>query len=158
MEYLNDDSFYKILERDDIDNFTKTMEIKRLLKEDPTLLHKTLNYYEMQGEMYKQEKLRIAKLQKEKEEQFDFIKTTILHEIESNLSNGGSKYIDTAIGKLSIRKTPAKVNIVDITKIPKQYMKIEETPRLTELKKAYEEGLLPQGTIELTQSYSLIKK
>lgn len=158
MEYLENDGLYRLLEDPQKDNFTITMEIKRLLKEDPDVVHRTLNHISNQAEMYKAEKLRVAKIQKEKEENVDFIKKVVTEELQKSKLNSGKAYIDTSIGKLSIKKSPGKVKIINLDAIPEEFFKVEKTPKLTELKKAYEDGTLANNIIEIEQSYSLIQK
>jgi len=154
MEFLKDDSLYRLLESEPQDVELINLEINRYLKENPTVVHETLNYLLNQAEIYKEEYMRIQKLKKTKELNADLIKNTIIQNMLSN----DSKYIETRIGKLSIRKTPKSVVVKDITAIPEQFFKIEKTPRLSDIKDAYEAGLIDKSAVELKQSYSLIKK
>ncbi len=154
MELLKDDSLYKIIESEPQDVELINREIKRYMIENPTLVHETLNYLLSQADIYKAEYMRIQKLKSVKETNADLIKNIIIQSMQET----DSKYVETRIGKLSLRKTPGSVVIKDITKIPEEYFKIEKSPKLKEIKDAYNAGLISNETIEIKQGYSLIKK
>lgn len=156
--YLEKDDLYKMIEDPQRDNYEIYETVKLLLETDPSALHKTLNYLNMQKEMLKQEKLRIAKLQKEKEESQELIKNSIKKIMIERRNNGDKSYVDTEIGKISIRKTPGKLDIISLEDIPEEYFKVEKKPKLQELKTAYKAGNLKEGIVKITTDYSVLVK
>ena len=158
MEYLQDDYIYKLMEKSQRDDFYTTKVILDTLKDAPEKVHQLLNYYTIQAEMYKQEKLRVALIQKDKESKLDFIKQIVTKQMVEDADNGGKKYIDTSSGKLSVRKKPGKVKIVNLAAIPDEYFKVEKKPILKSIKEAYNEGMLEDGAIEIETGYSLLSK
>jgi len=83
MEYLENDILYNKLEKTEYDFAEVKDLIQFLLDNDPTTLHKTLNYLEMQADSYKQEKMRIQELQKQKNLKVDLIKKIIIETMSS---------------------------------------------------------------------------
>lgn len=154
MKLLRDPSLYNILEADTVPYEEIHNKIEYLMENDPTVLHETLNYLTNQAEIYKIEYMRIQALKKQKETFVELIKKEVLAYLEQR----GVKAVETNIGKLYKRKSPPKVNIKDIDSIPEEYFKIEKTPSLTRIKEAYKEGKLNSTQVELTESYSLVKK
>lgn len=154
MEILRNPSLYNLLDSEGIPYEDIHNKIIWMVENDPTALHETINYLENQAEIYKTEYMRIQKLKKQKEENVDMLKKEIL----SYLEQRGIKSIETNIGKISKRKTPAKVNIKDLSKIPEDCFKVERTPSLTKIKEAYKSGLLDESAVELTEGYSLVRK
>jgi hypothetical protein len=156
--YLEKDDLYKMIEDPQRDNYAIYETVKLMFDTEPNALHKTLNYLNMQAEMLKQEKLRISKLQKEKEESHELIKNAIKKIMLEKRNSGHKNYIDTEIGKISIRKSPGKLNIISLEDIPEEYFKIEKTPKLNDLKSAYKNGSLKEGIVEITTDYSVVIK
>lgn len=157
MEYLKDDSLYLEIIANGRDDYEVSERIRSLLDTDPDVVHRTINYFTMQAEAYKQEKLRLGELQKEKNTNIEFMQGVVVKELEGRMQNSNRKYLETSIGKLAIRRTPPKVNITDISLLPDKFYKIEKKPNLTEIKKAYENGDLEFGCVELTTKYTLTK-
>lgn len=98
---------------------------------------------------------------KEAEESFKTKRTTTENKIKwlktylyNSMKATGKEKLKAGLFNLSIAKNAVSVNIIDETKIPEQFFKIEKKPMKTDLKKALEEGMEIEG-VELTRSESL---
>ena len=72
----------------------------------------------------------------------------------------GIKKLETSLGNISIRKTPASVKILDETKIPSEYLTIKQVTNIDKktLLDDLKDGLILEGIAELSQGTSLTIK
>ena len=72
----------------------------------------------------------------------------------------GVKKLETSLGNISIRKTPASVKILDETKIPSEYLTIKQVTNIDKktLLDDLKDGLILEGIAELSQGTSLTIK
>lgn len=151
---LKDWTLYNILEADDFDAEKAHDAISQYLKADPTIVHQTMNYIEGRAEQYKKEYMRIQELKKQEEERVSFIKKSML----SFLRENDKKTIETSIGKISRRRTQPKMKIVDESKIPEQYFKVERKPRLKDIRSAIKNKQLDASMVEFIESEAIFRK
>jgi acetylglutamate kinase len=151
---LRDWNLYNIIEADDFDAEKAHSAISEYLKSDPTVVHETMNYIEGRAEQYKKEYMRIQSLKKEEEERLDFIKKSMLSYLEEN----DIKKIETSIGKISRRRTQPKMRVLDESKIPEEYFKIERKPKLKEIRSAIKNNELDKNIVEFIESQAIFRK
>jgi hypothetical protein len=72
----------------------------------------------------------------------------------------GIKKLETSLGNISIRKTPASVKILDETKIPLEYLNVKQVTSIDKktLLDDLKDGLILEGIAELSQGTSLTIK
>ena len=72
----------------------------------------------------------------------------------------GIKKLETNLGNISIRKTPASVKILDETKIPLEYLNVKQVTSIDKktLLDDLKDGLILEGIAELSQGTSLTIK
>ena len=72
----------------------------------------------------------------------------------------GVKKLETNLGNISIRKTPASVKILDETKIPLEYLNVKQVTSIDKktLLDDLKDGLILEGIAELSQGTSLTIK
>ena len=72
----------------------------------------------------------------------------------------GVKKLETSLGNISIRKTPASVRILDETKIPSEYLTVKQVTNIDKktLLDDLKDGLILEGIAELSQGTSLTIK
>ena len=72
----------------------------------------------------------------------------------------GIKKLETSLGNISIRKTPASVKILDETKIPLEYLNVKQVTSIDKktLLDDLKDGLILEGIAELNQGTSLTIK
>ena len=72
----------------------------------------------------------------------------------------GIKKLETSLGNISIRKTPASVKILDETKIPSEYLNVKQVTSIDKktLLDDLKDGLILEGIAELSQGTSLTIK
>ena len=72
----------------------------------------------------------------------------------------GIKKLETSLGNISIRKTPASVKILDETKIPLEYLNVKQVTSIDKktLLDDLKDGLVLEGIAELSQGTSLTIK
>lgn len=72
----------------------------------------------------------------------------------------GIKKLETSLGNISIRKTPASIKILDETKIPLEYLNVKQVTSIDKktLLDDLKDGLILEGIAELSQGTSLTIK
>ena len=72
----------------------------------------------------------------------------------------GIKKLETSLGNISIRETPASVKILDETKIPLEYLNVKQVTSIDKktLLDDLKDGLILEGIAELSQGTSLTIK
>lgn len=99
--------------------------VKKVLLEDMGTnaeeIYKYIKETEARVEAKKQEEKRLYELRKTEENKIDRLKELIKESMEIL----GEKKIETDLGYFNIRKNPLKVNILDETKIPKEFIDVK---------------------------------
>ncbi len=151
---LSEWELFNVINEEPFDAEKSLLAIEHFLKTDPKVVHETMNYIEGLAEMYKKEYMRIQHLKKKEEEKFDFIKKMILHYMKEN----DVKKIQTPRGVLSKRRIAPKLNIIDESKIPEEYFKIERKISVSKVKEAIKENKIDPSSFELVESEALFRK
>lgn len=151
---LSEWELFNVINEESFDAEKSLLAIEHFLKTDPKVVHETMNYIEGLAEMYKKEYMRIQHLKKKEEEKFDFIKKMTLHYMKEN----DVKKIQTPRGVLSKRRIAPKLNIIDESKIPEEYFKIERKISVSKVKEAIKENKIDPSSFELVESEALFRK
>lgn len=144
-------------EQDEMDreNYKDVMEyLKEELENKSSNIVRYIRNLELENIVAKSEIDRLAELRKSRERKI----TSLKNYIKSILLDLNRKKIETDLGNLSLRKTTS-VEIIDLTKIPKEYLVIKE--EVTPSKKLIGDSLKKNITIEgaiLKEDYSLSLK
>lgn len=144
-------------EQDEMDreNYKDVMEyLKEELENESSNIVRYIRNLELENIVAKSEIDRLAELRKSRERKI----TSLKNYIKSILLDLNRKKIETDLGNLSLRKTTS-VEIIDVTKIPKEYLVIKE--EVTPSKKLIGDSLKKNITIEgaiLKEDYSLSLK
>lgn len=115
--------------------------VKKVLLEDlgtnADAIYKYIKETEARVEAKKQEEKRLYELRKAEENKIDRLKELI----KESMNILEEKKIETNLGYFQIRKNPLKVNILDETKIPKEFIEIKTIENINkkELLKHYKE-------------------
>ncbi|MGK7945595.1 MAG: siphovirus Gp157 family protein [Microcystaceae cyanobacterium] len=114
-----------------------------------------IRHQETVAEARKNEAKRLRELANEAQSQADRLKAYLIRQMRLT----GKTKLEGIEGKLSLRKLPPKVAIIDPERIPEQYLKIEAKPRLNDIKKALKANPdLDWATLEDNENYSLTIK
>jgi hypothetical protein len=114
-----------------------------------------IRHQETVAEARKNEAKRLRELANEAQNQADRLKAYLIRQMRLT----GKTKLEGIDGKLSLRKLPPKVEILDPDRIPEQYLKIEVKPRLSEIKKAIKANpALDWATLDDNDNYSLTIK
>lgn len=131
--------------------------VKKTLLEDIAVdaenIFKYIRETEAKIEAKKNEEKRLYELRKSEENKIVRLKELI----KDSMDILGEKKIETNIGYFSIRKNPLKVNVIDETKIPKEFIEVKtvETVNKKELLNRFKEtGELIDG-VSFEQNESL---
>lgn len=99
--------------------------VKKVLLEDmgsnAEEIYKYIKETEARVEAKKQEEKRLYDLRKAEENKIDRLKELI----KESMDILGERKIETDLGYFNIRKNPLKVNILDETKIPKEFIDVK---------------------------------
>ncbi len=115
--------------------------LKKIVLEDfgtnAEAIYKYIKETESRIEAKKQEEKRLYELRKSEENKIDRLKDLI----KESMNILEEKKIETNLGYFQIRKNPLKVNILDETKIPKEFIEIKTIENINkkELLKHYKE-------------------
>jgi hypothetical protein len=132
---------------------------EKWLKTSDNFDHKALRvaayirHQESVAEARKKEAQRLITLSKQSQKQADRLRGYLI----SQMKLTGKTKIEGVDGKLSLRKLPAKVVIVgDPDFIPDEFLKVEISPRLNEIKKAIKsDPSIEWAYLEENPDYSL---
>lgn len=80
----------------------------------------------------KEESKRLRELAQQSERQGERLRQYLIRQMKLTKKSK----IEGIDGKISLRKLPAKVAIAQLEAVPDEYLKVEVSPRLTEIKKA----------------------
>lgn len=114
---------------------------------------KIIKNYEADIEMLKQEEKRLANNRKIKENKVKRLKEYT----RECLEKVGKKKIETSIGNISLRKSPASLRIIDDNLIPIDYKETIETVKIdnSRIKSDLKAGLKIKGAVLEEGNYSL---
>lgn len=94
---------------------------------------KFIKNIEAEADMYKSEKERLEKLQKQKKKQAENLKTYLADTLKAiGYNHVNKKKVQTTIGTVSFKKNPPALEIVDLSKVPTEFDK----PLEREIKKS----------------------
>lgn len=111
-----------------------------------------IRHQEAVANAQKEEAKRIMELSKASQRQADRLRGYLINQMALT----GKTKIEGIDGKLSLRKLPPKVAITDPTLIPQEYLKVEVSPKLNEIKKAIKENpSIEWAKMEDSTDYSL---
>ncbi|MGK7933494.1 MAG: siphovirus Gp157 family protein [Microcystaceae cyanobacterium] len=91
-----------------------------------------IRHQESVAEARKNEAKRLRELANQSQKQADRLRGYLIRQMKLT----GKTKVEGIDGKLSLRTLPAKVAIANPDQIPEQYLKVEVSPRLSEIKKA----------------------
>ncbi|MGK7931913.1 MAG: siphovirus Gp157 family protein [Microcystaceae cyanobacterium] len=158
-------SINDIQENETLSDEEKEAKIEKLfndwLKTSENFEEKALNvaayirHQETVAEARKNEAKRLRDLANEAQSQADRLKAYLIRQMKLT----GKTKLEGIDGKLSLRKLPPKVEIINPDQIPEQYLKVEIKPRLNEIKKALKANPdLDWATLADNDNYSLTIK
>ncbi|MGK7957446.1 MAG: siphovirus Gp157 family protein [Crocosphaera sp.] len=111
-----------------------------------------IRHQESIAEARKNEAKRLRALANQSQKQADRLRTYLIRQMKLT----GKTKVEGIDGKLSLRKLPAKVAIANPDQIPEQYLKVEVSPRLSEIKKAIKANpSIDWASLEDNENYSL---
>jgi hypothetical protein len=111
-----------------------------------------IRHQESVAEARKKEAQRIMALSKQSQGQADRLRLYLTQQ----MTKLGKFKVEGIDGKVSLRKLPPKVAIADPDLIPDEFLKIEATPRLSEIKKAIKsDPSIDWAYLEDSDNYSL---
>lgn len=82
--------------------------------------------YETRIDAVKAEEKRLAEYRKSEEKKLENLKQYTTYCMEQL----GNKKLETSLGRISLRKKPASLNIVDENKVPEQYKELIQTVKI----------------------------
>lgn len=139
----------------DKENFDDVMEyLREELESKSSNIVRYIRNLELENIVAKAEIDRLEELKKSREKKI----TSLKGYIKGILLELDKKKIETDLGNLSLRKTTS-VEIVDLSKIPKEYLVIKEekVPLKTLIKDSLKKNVAVSGAI-LKEDYSLLLK
>lgn len=104
----------------------------------------------------KEEEKRLEEYRKSEEKRLNRLKTYVV----DCLQTADLKKIDTSLGRISLRKSPASVQLIDETKIPSAYITTEVIHKInkTQIKKELQDGVNIEGVALVQDKYNLAIK
>ena len=106
---------------------TEIMEVIKLqIETKAENIIAVIRNYEARIEAVKAEEKRLAEYRRSEEKKLENLRQYTTYCMEQL----GNKKLETNLGRLSLRKKPASLNIVDEDKIPLQYKEIVETVKI----------------------------
>lgn len=137
----------------DRDNYEYTINyLKEELKNKSSNFIKYIRNLQLEAEMAKQEEQRLSKIRKSKENKIENLKKYLLFALQSL----EIKKLETDLGSYGVRKNPISVEILDISKIPQEFLKVKEEISVDKerLKEYFTKGNYLEGA-RLVESFSL---
>lgn len=137
----------------DRDNYEYTIKyLKEELKNKSSNFIKYIRNLQLEAEMAKQEEQRLSKIRKSKENKIENLKKYLLLALQSL----EIKKLETDLGSYGVRKNPISVEILDISKIPQEFLKVKEEISVDKerLKEYFTKGNYLEGA-RLVESFSL---
>jgi hypothetical protein len=132
----------EIQDDETLSNEDKEAKIESLfdnwLKADENFTDKALRvaayirHQESVSEARENEAKRLRELANQSQRQADRLRGYLIRQMKLT----GKNKIEGMDGKLSLRKLPAKVAIANLEAVPDEFLKVEVSPRLSEIKKA----------------------
>ena len=111
-----------------------------------------IRHQEAIAEARKTEAKRISRLATQAQNQADRLRGYLIKQMTVT----GKKKVEGIDGKISLRKLPPKVVVTNPEKIPQEFLKVEVSPRLSEIKKAIKANPeIEWATLEESHKYSL---
>lgn len=104
----------------------------------------------------KEEEKRLEEYRKSEEKRLNRLKTYVV----DCLQTADLKKIDTSLGRISLRKSPASVQLIDETKIPSAYITTEVIHKIdkAQIKKELQDGVNIEGVALVQNKYNLAIK
>ena len=104
----------------------------------------------------KEEEKRLAEYRKSEEKKLERLKNYVV----SCLQDADIKKIDTNVGRISLKKSPASVQILDEDKIPQEFKTIEQVTKISkkDIKEILKAGKTVEGAVLVDDNYSITIK
>lgn len=133
-----------------------TNTIMDMIKNKSENIIKVIRNFETRIDAVKNEEKRLTEYRKSEEKKLENLKKYTIN----CLQQANIKNIDTNLGKVSVRKNPASVEIIDALEIPQEFMITKQVTEINKkaLKEVMKKGTTVRGAVLNDNKYSLSVK
>ena len=153
-EMTNDLS--ELLAIEEISEEQKQDNIMEMIKGKSENIIKLTRNMESRIKSVKEEEKRLAEYRKSEEKKLERLKNYVV----SCLQDADIKKIDTNVGRISLKKSPASVQILDEDKIPQEFKTTEQVTKISkkDIKEILKAGKTVEGAVLVDDNYSITIK